>query len=244
MMSPAIKGLVAALCFFLYSQGCVSATDGGKPGTDAGFCSQDKDCAEGMICKEGICAAKPQCTKQTELADCGIYKFCNTLTLKCEFYEGFGDACSAPNDCEFGFICDRGLCRESGNPCSSDADCGSDEHCSKDFVQCVKNFCVSDAHCGEGENCDEQKGECVVKQDECSAQTEERDCGSGMRCSPEGKCVQCLEDDDCGPNLKCKTETNQCVSGNYCDSDEDCLPRGLVCMEEQHICGQPPPDGE
>jgi hypothetical protein len=153
--------------------------------------------------------------------------------------------CTLDDDCDNGLfcngeeICDRGICRSTGNPCSDDGVfCNGSEDCDEENDLCVSagNPCVPDELI-----CDDDKASCV----EC---LDDGDCDDGVFCNG----IEICEDGIChSSGNPCPGDGLFCNGEEMCDernseclhSGDPCLT-GTMCVEETDECRREPPPVE
>jgi len=212
---------------------CVTSTGQG--------CLPDEQCVDGACVPLGRCEGD---------SDCPSIAFrCVFPAQFCELRAGFGEECSASAPCAAGSFCSLGTCRVAAEaqPCATRLDCSPGSMCDK-----LSFFCVEEAPCTFAEQgfpeteCDLEEictddGACRQEcQGLCTPETEEQDCGAGLRCDGACRCVQCLDSGDCGAGLVCNIRSGRCQSENLCFSDDDC-DSPLVCDARTALCQVPPP---
>jgi hypothetical protein len=212
---------------------CVTATGQG--------CLPDEQCVDGACVPLGRCEAD---------ADCPSIAFrCVFPAQFCELRAGFGEECSETAPCAAGNFCSLGTCRPAAEaqPCATRLDCSPGSMCDKLSFFCVEEAPCSFATLGYPETaCDAEEsctddGACRAQcQGLCTPETEEQDCGAGLRCDGACRCVQCLDNADCGAGLVCNIRSGRCQSENLCFSDDDC-DQPLVCDARTALCQVPPP---
>ncbi|MBI3183893.1 MAG: hypothetical protein HYZ28_17285 [Myxococcales bacterium] len=184
-------------------------------------CAADGDCAQGFVCKAGLC----QCT-----ADSACARNQSCVNGRCEIRK----RCQGDEDCAgTGRRCEvtQGLCIP---PCSLPTDCapGTDPRLAAALYVCTEGRClrrcISDPSCGPGLIC--ESGTCAVAQCRTTA-----DCPSGQYCTdPDfGRCREyqlCSRSSDCPKNYECRAFLpGQCPPGFDCTRTV-CqeLPRCLI----------------
>jgi hypothetical protein len=209
-----------------------------------------KGCLSDEKCVQGRCQLLENCEGDDECPSAAWY--CVFPAQICELRPGFGEECLETTDCEPGYFCALGVCREiaEARQCSRRADCPLGQACDRNTFLCIEEGpCTladvfTELACDPGEVCETFSERCALPcQNECTQATEEEDCGVGSRCDGSCRCVQCLGDEDCGPGLICNTRAGRCESEDLCYSDEDC-DAPLVCDPATALCQVPPPPCE
>jgi hypothetical protein len=204
-------------------------------------------CLPDEVCVDGKCEPVGRCESD---ADCPSIAFrCVFPAQFCALRPGFGEECSETAPCDAGFFCALGTCREAATsqPCATRLDCAPGSMCDK-----LSFFCIEEAPCTFAEQgfpetaCDFEEtcdagGACRQEcQGFCTPETEEEDCGAGLRCDGACRCVQCLDNRDCGAGLVCNVRSGRCQSENLCFSNADC-DSPLECDPRTALCILPPP---
>lgn len=204
-------------------------------------------CLPDERCVDGTCEPVGRCDSD---ADCPSIAFrCVFPAQFCALRPGFGEECGATAPCDAGLFCSLGTCRvaETAQPCATRLDCAPGNMCDK-----LSFFCVEEAPCtfaGQGypeTACDFEEvcnadGACRQEcQGLCTPETEEEDCGAGLRCDGACRCVQCLGNADCGAGLVCNVRSGRCQSENLCFSNADC-DAPFECDPRTALCILPPP---
>lgn len=207
-------------------------------------------CLPDEQCIAGKCLPFEKCDGDD---DCPSLAYqCTFPSQICELRPGFGLECIQSTDCEPEHFCALGICRgvADAQPCARRSDCPLGQGCDRLHFYCIEEApcTLSDTYpelaCDPEEVCDEFSGRCQLDcQEECTPETEEEDCGLGMRCDGACRCVQCITDEDCGPGLLCNARAGRCESENLCYTDEDCEPP-LVCDPYTALCQVPAPPCE
>lgn len=175
-------------------------------------CMVDADCAEGYICRAGMCVEPTEPDPTPTPGDCEV-----------------------DGDCADGLVCEEGMCAEPP-PCSTDAECSGDFLC-EDGTCVAPPMCTVDTDCGDGSICVD--GSCRVD-DACGGTS--CSCGSDMDCADGSSCVAgaCIaEEETCQFNFECDGGTcidRQCIDS--CVMDEECA-EGQTC--EDGLCEDIPP---
>ena len=221
-----------------------------------GDCRSDAECQEGKICVDYTCTDSRSCTGNEDcnnrICSDGTCVECtpdNTTNCQtgymCDPDRKVCVQCIEDSDCNPDMECVDGFCKKiAQNGCITDNDCSeplsvclngncvectSDQHCSGSTPVCIANECRecrSNSDCPEGYSCNNYSceqgggGGCVTDND----------------CVPyfclDGVCVECISDADCGGSgLVC--ESNSCVAGPECNSDQDCqnlYGAGHICI--------------
>jgi Cys-rich repeat protein len=141
-------------------------------------------------------------------------------------------------------VCDANLyfrtVNDSAAPAAGDLDVGQVGACVAGLngggvpnVLVPPNGCQSNAECPAGGVC--QNGQCALAR----ACTTNADCGAGMQCTPDGRCVPaptgtCTTNADCnglicqgGQCVACTLGGNQCGAGSACSADGHCTVGGV-----------------
>lgn len=217
---------------------------GGGGGGDCGVgcaCTSKFDCDDGLICKNGKCAAPGQamcasdsdcprgticnfsgqceegCTSQR---DCESPELCHPTKFVCE-------KCSLTNPCPSGSSCIGGACQQAVacNPSSGARDC---VEANMDGAVCIRTGSGNEAFCG---NCSGHADCRVAPYSGGNAQTQ-------RVCAQDGLCrlVECNDQkcrNDLGNRGYCDTTTGQCAT-YQCLSDADCGTG--ACDLNTHTC--------
>ena len=214
-----------------------------KPGPTDGevTCTQNSDCAEGYICRDGRCIERPNCTDLDEDGYCDEREGCATCDdcndNRADIHPGAIEDCDgADNDCD-------GLTDEDC-PC----DPGETRACGTDVGMCQKgeqsceggqwSACLGGVQPAAEEDCgDSLDNDCNGSVNEGCAcnQGDSRPCGSDL-----GECTQgvqsCVEEDGewhwSGCQGGTRPEDEDCEDGldNDCDGSVD---NGCPCDESQ-----------
>jgi hypothetical protein len=209
-----------------------------------------KGCLSDERCVEGRCIKLDNCEEDT---DCPSLAWeCVFPQRVCELRPGFGEECAEGTDCEPGWFCALGICREiaDSRQCSRRSDCPLGQKCDREVFLCIEEGPCTleetypELACDPDEVCESFSERCQLPcQGECTPATEEADCGIGSRCDGACRCVQCLTDDDCGAGLVCNQRAGRCESEDLCYSDDDC-DAPLICEPSTALCQVPPPPCE
>jgi len=149
------------------------------------------------------------------------------------------DTCSVNSDCELGYYCDDGICKQ--------LICGPDEYPVPALYLCRCGLTVSICKERGYDAVDLGECECIyIEEPELECEVD-LDCPIGYLCIA-GECVEeaefepeCTVDEDCGEGYVCVGEVCvlEEVPTTECTIDEDC-PTGYVCMEGTCIYGYVP----
>ncbi|MEM9860475.1 MAG: trypsin-like serine protease [Myxococcota bacterium] len=193
----------------------------------SGFCTAGGEgrLADGEVCESGTDCFSRRCIAVGDTMRCG--RECGENNC------GEGLVCELVGECESCIpVEDSTAPRMFGAVCESDDQCESGD--------CTEGEGTSTAFCTR----------------ECSA-TER--CADGFRCR-EGRCTagepraageDCQLDEDCARGLLCADFGGEGVCATACETQDDCLvgytceetPRGLQCIIEGAIMGEPCADG-
>jgi hypothetical protein len=204
-------------------------------------------CLPDEVCVDGTCQPVGRCESDV---DCPSIAYrCVFPAQFCALRPGFGEECSQTAPCDAGSFCALGTCREAAasQPCATRLDCAPGFMCDKQSFFCIEEApctfadqgfpettCDFEEVCDDGGAC---RQEC---QGLCTPETEEQDCGAGLRCDGACRCVQCLDASDCGAGLVCNVRSGRCQSENLCFSNADCASP-LECDPRTALCILPPP---
>lgn len=138
--------------------------------------------------------------------------------------------CSTDADCDPGFVCEAGECREAPG-CTGDEDCKGDRVCVDGICQQPEEECAVDDDCPDKHKC--EAGQCVEV--DCRV---DADCPDNHHCD-DYQCVadECITDADCGADEECVDGTCQPCQVETCTGDGDCREDEL-CLDGE--CQQPP----
>lgn len=138
--------------------------------------------------------------------------------------------CTTDDDCESGFVCESGECREAPG-CTGDEDCKGDRACIDGICQEPEDACTVDTDCPDKHKCED--GQCLEV--ECRV---DEDCPDNHHCEAY-QCTadECITDADCGADEECVDGSCQPREVQSCTDDEDCRPDEL-CLDDE--CQQPP----
>lgn len=202
---------------------CVARPGAGDP------CS-GYECAPGLLCLDGACAAPGQDGDPCDVDD-GCAPPLRCLAGACHALGGPSSACDTAADCALGLDCVGSACTAvDPTPCTDDASCGNQGLCVS-LPRCAPlaaqgEGCLSDAHCDVGLYCD--AGQCAPLP------------GDGQ---------PCVNGTFCAPNLGCTTDFGDCAAlpgdGQPCAFG----PMGpVLCAGDlgclAGTCGALPGDGE
>ncbi len=208
------------------------------PGGSAAPCDVDADCAAGLQCQDGSCAAPVADGGACQgKGPCGALSAC--LGGVCAAAKDQGAGCAMDDDCLPGLFCAEvlaGVCKgpgAEGAPCQGHASCLPGLACDQASGTCVARppigaLCVGGA-CQGGAGCDHgaaggglDAGKCASLPAEASAcLASETPCAGGLVCV-DGKV--------CGAPL---------ALGAACPHVGACQP-GLICHPQQKLCVAPP----
>jgi len=214
-----------------------SKCDGGNAGTGGGpepECETNLDCEPGLACIEGECSP---CGSD---GHCLRVERCDPASLRCVFRDGWGNECSAHDQCPLGRYCVQGLCIavDLATPCGMLGQCPEGMRCNTRVGNppvCEEDLgCGDDLECAEGEVCNERTGQCEIA---CTPENQAEVCRAREICV-DGHCVECVSDEDCTLGLVC--DGGRCIAEGTCFTDRDC-PAGQVCNRRIRICTEPPP---
>jgi len=158
----------------------------------------------------------------------GLEKECTFDTAGCYNYTN----CEDDDECDNGFECLEGECKEIKNYCVEDRDCDDDERC-EDKRCTEKKDCEDDDECDYGEECIDE--ECVPK---------DRDCIKDRECDKEEICenFKCVLIKECESDDECNKKTEYCSDDGICKSKDVIDPQtkktctslgGVICTEDQ-----------
>lgn len=204
--------------------------------TQLQYCSNDKQCAAGTKCNNGIC-----CTICSSSRDCLTDQLC--IQSVCQ------PTCKNNSTCPDFQYCQNNICIQEPK-CNSDEDCDIGEHCASDAngrSEC-KNVCSGRFLCGRNAECHARNhnAECECKQGfysdgkicrkvECST---DDDCSNDKRCDNHMCKIVCLMGEPCGENALCTAENHkqvcQCQPGFTGDPKHICSP---IDFCESSPCG-------
>ncbi len=248
MTSWSRLALVLSLAFGLFGACDCSTTALPLPPAECDLdgvgCLSDERCVEGRCVQFDKCEADEDCPS--------VAWRCVFPSQVCELRPGFAEECVTGDDCDPGFFCSLGKCREiaAGRQCSNRSHCPIGQACDRNSFLCIEEApCTLAEHypelaCDPGEVCETFSGRCQLPcQNECSVDSEEEDCGVGNRCDASCRCVQCITQDDCGPGLICNLRSGDCQSEDLCYTDDDC-DSPLICDARTALCQVPPPPCE
>jgi hypothetical protein len=246
-MRPALVAAVALFAVLVGSVGCsCGAPPLPKPPVQCSA-STGVGCLPDEVCVDGACQPVGRCESDV---DCPSIAYrCVFPAQFCALRPGFGEECNATAPCDAGSFCALGTCREAATsqPCATRLDCAPGFMCDKQSFFCIEEApctfadqgfpettCDFEEICDDGGAC---RQEC---QGLCTPETEEQDCGAGLRCDGACRCVQCLDNGDCGAGLVCNVRSGRCQSENLCFSNADCASP-LECDPRTALCILPPP---
>ena len=136
---------------------------------------------------------------------------------------GVDDACSDTDECRYGLVCDKGVCRAIANTPAT-------------------GFCFLTEECAEGLYCSDD-GICLASGegalgDVCATASE---CARGLHCQTLGLMGSCQESGSGDVGMACQT-TGDCLAGLYCNQELTCQAwyggaatsvwSGLLCEDE------------
>lgn len=203
------------------------------------------NCAQGLYCLDGRCAAPCAAlsgrregeTCANEMSgpydDCATGLLCSWASGKCEAAPGLGDAC-VDGECAEGLYCywDSNVCVSAaglGQPCL-DVPCAEGLTCAWETNRCVQppgegQPCF-DSPCADDLFCDYSSGNGICR----GYAAEGEDCWN----------LPCEEELWCNENNRCTappTEGQPCLLGFVC-------AEGLACDPIQQLCVAPPAEGQ
>lgn len=210
--------------------------DGGQAGSGGSEpeCQTNLDCEPGLACIEGECSP---CGSD---GHCLRVERCDPASLRCVYREGWGNECSAHEQCPLGRYCVQGLCIavNLATPCGSMGQCPEGMRCNTRVGNppvCEEDVgCGDDLDCRDNEVCNQRTGQCEIA---CTPENQAEVCRAREICV-DGQCVECETDEDCSLGLVC--DGGFCVGEGTCFTDRDC-PVGQVCNRRIHICTERPP---
>src|SRR5690606_16988015 len=205
--------------------------DGGQAGSGGSEpeCQTNLDCEPGLACIEGECSP---CGSD---GHCLRVERCDPASLRCVYREGWGNECSAHEQCPLGRYCVQGLCIavNLATPCGSMGQCPEGMRCNTRVGNppvCEEDVgCGDDLDCRDNEVCNQRTGQCEIA---CTPENQAEVCRAREICV-DGQCVECETDEDCSLGLVC--DGGFCVGEGTCFTDRDC-PVGQVCNRRIHIC--------
>lgn len=242
-----------------------NACKGGSPSTGGEWlpCAGNAQCAEGLVCTDGVCAEAISCAEDPDI--CEAQSSCVDDVCVQE-----GATCTSNSECSGSLVCNAGTCetvdcvRNSDCPddqicreslCTKTIGCTKDEQC-LDGMFCINEICSEtgkacefDDDCPiEGQICD--KGACNVpipgedpngEDAECGPKANDATCDEGFTC----KDGQCVEKEDTGT----AGYTEDCNSDAECKGDLVCYDsgKGKICTrrcENYDDCVDPNADIE
>ena len=224
---------------------CASPPTGGIPECLVA-CSTGRDCADGLICGNGVCFPPYGCQADADCggngAICGNDGLCRSAD------------CLADVDCGPGRICSGGLCLDDPSACAADTDCPLGDRCVGGACVAPAPGCVFDRECAADQIC--EGGVCVATPRVCPAHERPRngqciadgtcdvqaDCPARYTCTA-GRCLRaavCAADADCKPAHVCVSE--RCVP-TTCRADADC-GGGFVCVAAECVPTAGPPTAD
>ncbi len=192
-------------------------------------CRGDEDCVFNEECQQGLCVAIAGFCERTR--DCPEDEACSANTHTCVAIDGRGGDCRDDRDCFAEEICAGGRCATRGDvECVRHSDCGADELCVGDRCE---SECVEDRDCPSGQSCD--RGRCsgdVEPEPEPEPEPEGPACGDGA-CdqgeSPAGCPQDCAQGGDCRDTPGVCTPSQECCAGA-------CVARGQCPSDYWQIC--------
>ncbi|MDF1563564.1 MAG: hypothetical protein P1V51_11000 [Deltaproteobacteria bacterium] len=224
--------LLTALLFLstLASAGCPKKGDcEGETCSDAGFCLEDRECAGGEICEQGVCvpARDGPCSVDT---DCRAGERCEALTGKCVSTTG----CTSDAACGSLERCDLAT-----GTCIGDPGCTRDLDCSPPQTICEGGACVpgcAQSGCSGTDTCEASTGRCQPVGG-CSTDAQ---CSPPARICEGGACVPGCGDTGCSTGWTCLAATGRCESDGSCTSDAECGAPARICHSGSCIDGCTP----
>ena len=219
-----------------------SQPDGDTSGASS-FCRDDSECTV----TDEICDCHGQCVVVTGTAcvedrNCGVPRWCNTCTGRCE------EQASVCQPCEVGRACaDQGACLPyssggtyCGLGCVTDVGCPQGFACldvaGVDTKQCVAKsgscedlgLCTKDSECPSGEVCSDVTRTCAQG---CS---EDGQCQAGKVCV-QARCVApCTGDGECTAPATC--QGGKCKIPGACETANDCPAPATYCDRDSGQC--------
>jgi len=216
---------------------CVDVAGGARcapyPRPARSECTEDADCAAGLVCGAGRCA--PACREASALCPFGYA--CGPTDARCHAL------CEDSDDCRPGFICQRAT--EFPPFCDVAGSVGAGGACTQGY-ECAGGLCRAGrclarcAACGEGERC-LADGYCrrvgpVADGDACLTDSA---CASGTCAS--GTCARACEDGRCAAGFTCTALEGSryclraCVRGVECPPTTGCAP----AEPDRGVCRRP-----
>ena len=189
------------------------------------FCRQDcggSDCASGLYCNAGVCAAAPTVPGIGDPCPQGycLSGYCDASSGTCMAAPLLGQACGAGYLCDSALECINGTCQ--GAPAAS-------QNCSGEFgLACRRgDFCDATGTCQEMH----QLG------DRCDPTVQMPQCLQG-RCDNSGHCSTPLP-----PGSPCDPGAFECGGDGYSDCAVDSMPSGSFVWYCQDSACTYPTDG-
>lgn len=141
-------------------------------------------------------------------------------------------SCTTNEDCSGS----NSVCDPMSHLC---VDCLFDSQCA-DGGRCIERVCKTEETCESDHDCANVTGKtsCNLSLRECVASCNNSlDCDQGNVCDPlRRQCVQCASNLDCGDGERCVA--SQCEAFLPCQSDNQCMPYGLLCNVERGACNE------
>ncbi len=209
------------------------------PGEDCASCPVDCGCADGAVCKNGVCTQVIEDARDSTQADDGV--------------AGQDVPKDVPGDDGTGMICGNGVCDPGENCDSCPQDCG----CTAGQL-CYQGSCCTPKTCADmGYECGQHQGNCG-KTLKCGICTQHANsyCDANGKCGCHADCTgkEC-GDDGCGGSCGVCPANEECNHGQCTCLDDKprcngvCCPKGDICYgqgcctpkscEEQGFeCGQ------
>ncbi len=197
-------------------------------GDDA--CSEDNptgDCAEGLECRDGVCASDDPCALDEPDGFCAADAAC--VDGRCQDRSLLCSPSTPTGLCRAGFACDAGTC----TPVEAQCGCVGAEICIDGVCRAPAALCTSEnpaGLCDDGGVC--VAGDCVDVGAGCSLDNPTGVCPPGSLCD-DGTCTGidgatlCDDENDCSVDAfdairnRCSHEprTGGCDDGNACTTD-------------------------
>ena len=212
-------------------------------------CAGDEECAEGLVCDNGVC----QDPTSPDVCDpaCEVGFTCNEETATCDADTppvgngGLCAPCATADDCEDTWSC---LPMVGGNsclpPCENSDDCATGFSCTSSTCAPLSNSCegCQKDGCPEGDACD-VTGNCVPALNLCDPCTEDWECGAGAacassngtsQCAPRCNEIACVQGSECvldpsSDMMVCEYQGETCC---YSTDPLDCVPSTNDCDPE------------